>query len=229
MGLLANFKIRTKVLIALLPLVVVVIVAAMYASIEMNAIDVRYGQLVNRDVKALHDLTIARSLTNQFGLFLYKEIAEPDVDTMQVIEASLDETVTRLHRYVDEAKHASPDLGSAIDDAALDFDQAVSDSRPVRAATLTNSNARALKLMRERFDPELIKSRQAFIKLGEQLQLTLDQRSAELTARTNRTILITWIVITLGLVASFALALTIVQFEVVKVVLSFRGRILDVA
>ena len=229
MGLLANFKIRTKVLIALLPLVVMVIVAAMYASIEMNAIDVRYGQLVNRDVKALHDLTIARSLTNQFGLFLYKEIAEPDVDTMQVIEASLDETVTRLHRYVDEAKHASPDLGSAIDDAALDFDQAVSDSRPVRAATLTNSNARALKLMRERFDPELIKSRQAFIKLGEQLQLTLDQRSAELTARTNRTILITWIVITLGLVASFALALTIVQFEVVKVVLSFRGRILDVA
>ncbi len=39
MGLLANFKIRTKVLIASLPLAVMVIVAAMYASIEMSRID----------------------------------------------------------------------------------------------------------------------------------------------------------------------------------------------
>ena len=36
MGLLANFKIRTKVLVASLPLVLMVLVAALYASIEMN-------------------------------------------------------------------------------------------------------------------------------------------------------------------------------------------------
>ena len=39
MGLLANFRIRTKVFIALLPLAIMVIVAALYASIAMNAID----------------------------------------------------------------------------------------------------------------------------------------------------------------------------------------------
>ena len=36
MGLLANFKIRTKVLVALLPLVLMVLVAALYSSIEMK-------------------------------------------------------------------------------------------------------------------------------------------------------------------------------------------------
>src|SRR5215470_659519 len=229
MGLLANFKIRTKVLIALLPLAIMVIVAAMYASIEMDKIDQYYGDLISQDVKALHDLTIARSLSNQFGLYLYKEIAETNIETMQVVDAGLDETVARLHRYVGDAREATPRLAPAIDAATTNFDQAVSESRSVRAATFANDNNRAMKLMRETFDPTLLKARQAFIQLGDQLQSTLDQRSNELTARTRRIITVTWIVITLGLIASFILALTIVQVEVVKVVLSFRGRILDVA
>ena len=67
MGLLANFKIRTKVLVAPLPLVLMVIVAALYASIEMNRIDTRYSDLIGRDVKALHNLTIARVMDNRFA------------------------------------------------------------------------------------------------------------------------------------------------------------------
>jgi|HubBroStandDraft_5_1064220.scaffolds.fasta_scaffold03549_2 signal transduction histidine kinase/DNA-binding response OmpR family regulator/HPt (histidine-containing phosphotransfer) domain-containing protein len=229
MGLLANLKIRTKVLISLLPLVVMVILATLYASIEMDKIDGRYSGLISRDVKALHSLTIARSLSNQFGLFLYKEIAEPDVDTMQVVDADLDKTAAEFHSYIEEAKRASPNLAPEIEAAAIHFDQAVSDSHPVRAATLINSNDRALKMMRENFDPELLKARQALIALGDELQTTVSRRSDELTDKTHRTILITWIVITLGLTASFIIALFIVQVEVVRVVLSFRGRILDVA
>ncbi|QNI32714.1 response regulator [Alloacidobacterium dinghuense] len=228
MSLLANFKIRTKVLIALLPLVVMVIVGATYASIEMQRIDGWYSNLINNDVKALHDLTIARSLSTQFGLLLYKEIAETDVDTMEVIDAHLEETVTQFHESVDEAKRASLNLGSTIDVATTQFDLVVSDSRPVRAATLASDNVKAMQLMRGKLDPELLKARQALIQLDDGLRSTLDQRSEELTLRTHRTILFTWIVITLGLTASFILALTIVQVEVVKVVLSFRGRILDV-
>jgi two-component system sensor histidine kinase/response regulator len=87
MGLLANFKIRTKVLIALLPLAIMVIVAVLYSSIEMKRIETRYSDLLDRDVKALQSLTTARALDNRFGLFLYKEIAELDVDTMRVIDA----------------------------------------------------------------------------------------------------------------------------------------------
>jgi hypothetical protein len=42
MGLLANFKIRTKVLVALLPLVIMVIIAGLYSSDRMSTIDARY-------------------------------------------------------------------------------------------------------------------------------------------------------------------------------------------
>ncbi|HYK36707.1 hybrid sensor histidine kinase/response regulator [Alloacidobacterium sp.] len=229
MSLLENLRIRTKVLIALLPLVVMVIAGTMYASIEMGKIDAWYSDLISKDVKTLHNLTIARSQSNLFGMLLYKEIAETSVDTMHVIDANLDEAAAQLHTYTDAAKETSPSLSEVINAATDHFDRAVSESRAIRTATLSSNNERAMELMRTRFDPELNDARQSLIQLCEQLQATLNQRSAELTVRTHRTILITWIVITLGLAASFILALTIVQVEVVKVVLSFRGRILDVA
>jgi signal transduction histidine kinase/CheY-like chemotaxis protein/HPt (histidine-containing phosphotransfer) domain-containing protein len=229
MGLLANFKIRTKVLAALLPLVVMVVVAALFSSIEMKRTDVLYSDLISRDVKALRNLTVARSSDNRFGLFLYKEIAELDADRMRIIDADLDETVAQFHSAVEQAQRESPSQASAIKSATALFDQAVSDSRPVRAATLSNHNDKAMKLMRETVDPEMARVRQAFIGLAEELDARVDQESAELTARTHRTILITWIVLTLGLVASLAIALSVVQVEVVQVVSSFRSRILEVA
>jgi signal transduction histidine kinase/DNA-binding response OmpR family regulator/HPt (histidine-containing phosphotransfer) domain-containing protein len=210
-------------------MVIMIIAGGIYKSIEMNQIDAHYNDLINHDVKALHNLTIARSLSNNFGLLLYKEIAETDPDTMQVIDAHIDETVAQLHSHVEEAKNERPNLNRQIDAATAQFDQVVTDSRPVRATTLVNNNERAMKMMRESLDPELLKARQSWIQLGDELRANLDQRSQELTFRTHRTILISWIGIIVGVSLSFILALLIVQFEVVKVVLSFRGRILEVA
>ena len=229
MGLLANFKIRTKVLVALLPLAVMVIVAVLYSSIEMAKIDTWYSDLIGKDVKALQNLTAARALTNRFGLILYKEVAELDLDRMRMIDADLDSTAVDFHSVVGEAKRNSPSLGPAINTAAALFDQAVSDSHPVRAATLSQNNDKAMKLMRASVDPEMAKAREAFAAVSEELHARVDRQSTALTAKTHRTILITWIVVILGLVASFAIALLIVHVEVVRVVSSFRSRILDVA
>jgi signal transduction histidine kinase/DNA-binding response OmpR family regulator/HPt (histidine-containing phosphotransfer) domain-containing protein len=229
MGLLANLKIRTKVLVALLPLAIMVIIAALYSSDRMSTIDARYSALLDKDVEALHNLTLAQAHNNRFGLYLYKEIAELDPDRMRVIDADLDQTITDFHTAMSQAKSQSPDLASDIDAAAALFDQSVADSRPVRAATQTQQNDKAMKLMRELYDPEWSKARLAVMRLQRGLYERVERESDELTARTNRTIRTTWIVITLGLLISFALALSIVQVEVVKVVLSFRNRILDVA
>ena len=49
----ANLKIRTKVLIALLPLAIMVFIAALYSSDRMSTIDARYSGLLDKDVKAL--------------------------------------------------------------------------------------------------------------------------------------------------------------------------------
>jgi signal transduction histidine kinase/DNA-binding response OmpR family regulator/HPt (histidine-containing phosphotransfer) domain-containing protein len=229
MSLLANLKIRTKVLVALLPLAIMVIIAALYSSDRMSTIDARYSSLLDKDVEALHNLTLAQAHNNKFGLYLYKEIAELDPDRMRVIDADLDQTVTDFHTAMSQAKSQSPDMASDIDAATVLFDQSVADSRPVRAATQAQQNDKAMRLMREVYDPEWSNALAGVMHLQRGLYERVERESDELTARTNRTIRTTWIVITLGLLISFGIALSIVQVEVVKVVLSFRNRILDVA
>ncbi len=206
-----------------------VIVAALYASIQMDRIDKRYSELIGNDVKALHNLTVARVFSNRFSQLLYQEIAEPDPDRMRVIDADLDRTAAEFHSFVASANTESPATAQKIDAATAIFDQGVSDSGPIRAATLSGNNDKAIQMMREVYDPVFRKGRQSLTDLADEIHANVDQRSDELTGTTRHTILITWIVIILGLAASFTIALSIVQVEVVKVVLSFRTRILDVA
>ena len=229
MGLLANLKIRTQILIALLPLAIMVIMAALYSSDRMSTIDARYSGLLDKDVKALQNLTLAQAHNNRLGLFLYKEIAELDPDRMRVIDADIDQTVTDFHATMDEATRESPDLTSEIEAAAALFDQEVADSRPVRAASQAQQKDKAMKLMREVHDPQWSATRSALMRLQQAVHSRVDQQSAELTASTIRTIRTTWVVISLGLLIFFAIALFIVQVDVVKVISSFRSRILDVA
>jgi hypothetical protein len=228
MGLLANFKIRTKVLVALLPLVIMVIIAGLYSSDRMSTIDARYRGLLDKNVKALQNLTLAQAYNNRFGLFLYKEVAELDPDRMLVIDGDIDQTVTDFHASMDEAKRESPELTSEINAAAALFDQEVAESRPVRAATQGKQNDKAMKLMRELYDPQWSATRRAVMGLQQAVHSRVDQQSDELAASAIRTIRTTWVVITLGLLISFAIAL-IMQVQVAKVVLSFRNRILDIA
>src|SRR5499433_1247400 len=229
MSLLANLKIRTKVLVALLPLAIMVIIAALYSSDRMSTIDAHYSALLDKDVKAFHNLTLAQSHNNKFGLYLYKEIAELDPDRMRMIEGEIEQTVIDFHTVLNEAKLENPDLASEIDASAALFDQAVVHSQPVRAATQAQQNDKAMKLMREVYDPDWSATRRAVMGLQQAVHGRVNRQSAELTALTIRTIRTTWIVITLGLLISFVIALSIVQVEVVKVVSSFRSHILDVA
>jgi two-component system sensor histidine kinase/response regulator len=197
MGLLANLKIRTKVLISLLPLAIMVVIAALYSSDRMSTIDARYSGLLDKDVKALQNLTLAQAYNNRFGLFLYKEIAELATDRMRVIDGDIDQTVTDFHATMDEAKRESPDLTSEINAAAALFDQEAADSRPVRAATQAQQNDKVMKLMREVYDPQWSATRRALMGLQEVVHSRVDQQSVELTASTIRTIRTTWVVITL--------------------------------
>jgi signal transduction histidine kinase/DNA-binding response OmpR family regulator/HPt (histidine-containing phosphotransfer) domain-containing protein len=229
MGVLSSLKIRTKILLALLPLALMVVVVALYASTEMEKIDTWYSNLIDRDVKALHSLTAARALNNRFGQLLYEEIAERDVDRMLRLDAELDETVTEYHAAMEVAMRGSPGLAPKIEAATALFDQLVVDSRPIRSATLNNDNDRAMKLASGTFRPEMVRDREELEALNAEVQAAVDQESTMLTAKTHRTILVTWIVIALGLAISFSVALFIVQVEVVRAVMWFRGRILCVA
>src|SRR6185312_5097094 len=112
----------------------------------MSTIDARYSGLLDKNVKALQNLTLAQAHNNKFGLFLYKEIAELDPNRMIVIDGDIDQTVSDFHASIDAAKRESPDLTSEINVAAEHFDQEVADSLPVRAATQAQQKDKTMKL-----------------------------------------------------------------------------------
>ena len=227
--MLGNLKIRKKLLVALLPLALMVVAATLYSSIEMVRIDRLYTALIDRDVRALQNLTDARAKTTHFGELLYEEIAELDPNRTRAIDIALDQTVADYQAYEQEALQESPELSQQIVSAGAIFDGAVADARSTRDAALKNDSNAAMNEMRSTLDNELQRARNSLVDVISTLHGIVDRESRDLTVRTRRTFLITWMVIGLGLAVSFAFAVFIVQKEVADRLEEFRGHILDVA
>jgi two-component system, sensor histidine kinase and response regulator len=229
MGLLTNFKIRTKVLVAMLPLALMAIGAVVYSSIESRKIDTWYSNLIDNYVKTFQSVTAARGNTMRFRLLVYQLVAEDNPDQRQELDGELDRVQADYRALLADALKQNPGRANQIKAAEAVFDRATSSARPVRAAALAGNREKAMNIMRSGVDADLQQARQVVTDLVDEMQKSANLESDELTARTHRAILITWIVIVFGLVASFVIALFIVQVEVVRVVSSFRHRILDVA
>jgi hypothetical protein len=63
MGFFTNLRLRRKLLIAMVPLVLMVVVAGVYSSFESNVIDNWYSVLIDTQVKALRSCFCLNWLT----------------------------------------------------------------------------------------------------------------------------------------------------------------------
>lgn len=223
MALLRNLTIRTKLLLAGLPLALLVVVGALYSSISSRRIDTGYSGLIDHDAKTLQTMSVARSDTNGFGLYLYQEIAELDPNRMQSIEEKLNNIAADYRSRIADALRQSPDHAKEIKATGELFDKFVADARPVRAAALVNNNEKAMNLMRGSVAAEMEKARQAAIDLVDELRASVGQQSDDLTRKTHRAILIRWLVVCLGLAATLSFTLYIVQTQVICELLTVRG------
>ena len=229
MGIFRNLRLRRKLLIAMAPLALMVIVAGVYSSFESNTIDARYSALIDKQVEALRSVGEGRALANRFGLLLYELVDETDPDRRQVIDGELGKIRADYSTVMAAALKESPERAEKINTASAFFDQAEADARPVRAAALAGKNAKALDLMRSGVSQELQRSRQATIEIVEDLQKYIDLRSDDLTKNSQHAILITWLVIGFGLLASWAAAFYIAETKVVNELLSLQGSIQNLA
>ncbi|MGD0543818.1 MAG: response regulator [Candidatus Acidiferrales bacterium] len=229
MGLFQNLKIRRKLLTAMLPLVIMVIVAGVYSSIEIKKIDTRYTELIDQDVSALQHLTQARTQAALYGEFLYEDIAELDADRMRGIENRLDKTYAQYQSLIAQSLNESPHRDKEIQAAADLFDQAVNDSRAVRSATLASDNKKSMDLMRGNTDAELQRAQQAIAEIVMGIRESVNQQSDELTVKSHHAIFLTWLVIVVGLLLSWGTGFFIVQTKVVAELGVLQGSIQDIA
>src|SRR5277367_2661227 len=206
MGWLTNLKIRRKLFLALIPLVVMVIVATLYSSTEIKKIDAMYSVLIERDAKTLQSLSEARSLTSRIGLFLYEESTESNPDKRVQVDGELDKIYADFEGRIADALRQSPERAPEIRAFSALFDKAVSDSRPVRVAAVAGNSEKAMNLLHGGVEADWAKTRQSAIDLVDEVRKSVDRQSDDLTAKSHRAILITWLVIGLGLAISWAIA-----------------------
>jgi methyl-accepting chemotaxis protein len=225
MGLLANLKLRKKLLVALTPLLVMVVVAGLYSSIEAKRIDTWYSLLIDNEIKSVYEINAARSLVMRYGLFLYRLIVETDPARRQTLNTQLEDTYTEYQTRVAEAKRLYPAYSQQIAAAAARFEKAVADSRPARTAALANQNQKAAGIMHSTVDEEMEQARNQAVTVAADMERAADKRSDDLTNLTHRSILVTWLVLGLGIVGSFAVASYFLQTDVVRELWTIRDSI----
>jgi two-component system sensor histidine kinase/response regulator len=229
MGLLANLKLRRKLLVAMLPLALMAIVAGVYSSIQSQVIDTWYSSLIDHYFKTFQKVTAARGDTMRFRLLLYQLVAEDNPDRMREDDGELDRVQADYRALLADALRQSPGRANQIQAAMALFEQGTSSARVVRDAALAGNREKAMNVMRGDIDAHLQQARQAMTDIVDEMQRSANQESDDLTRRTHRAILITWLVIGIGLAASVAAAYYIVQTGVVQKLLSLRGSIKDLA
>jgi hypothetical protein len=191
MGLLANFKLRRKLLVALTRLVLMVIFAGSYASLQSKQIDTWYSNLIENELKAVENVNAARTLNGRYGLLLYRLIAETDRDQMQILNAEIDKTYNEYKTSVANASRLYPAYADQVTATSAAFEKVALDAAAVCVAALAGDKQKALTLMRSGIDDEMEKSRLDAIAVSTAMQRSVDQRSDDLTRLTHRSILIT--------------------------------------
>src|SRR5262245_21035469 len=108
MSLLANLKLRRKLLLAIAPLAIMVIVASGYCSIRSKMIDTWYSVLIENQVKAVVGLDNARVYSLRYILALYRVVLENNPDRRQVIDGRLDSNYSEYKKNIAEAIRRAP-------------------------------------------------------------------------------------------------------------------------
>ncbi|HXP96096.1 MAG TPA: histidine kinase dimerization/phospho-acceptor domain-containing protein, partial [Telmatospirillum sp.] len=229
MNVLVNLPIRHKLLIALIPLALLVVLATLYASYQMERIDGRYSELIEHDGKAMTALSRANQRNYRFGMLLYQLASETSASLNQRNDAELDAIYRELKAFTAGAAHSLPSHAKQISDVEALFDDVVLDSRIARVKALTGNKDEATELIRAGLAPRLENSRRAMSAVVNQISTEMDAASDQATLETHHTIVMTWLVIGLGLLGSVVAALGMVKREVADVLSSLQGSIQDVA
>ena len=230
MSLFADLRIRTKLIIALVPLAVMVMAAGLYASMEMMRIDTRYNGMVEQSLNATLSLNKASDRIAAICQLLLKEAVEDSTDRTVRLDAEIDKAVRDYTQLMTSANGQAPaSVQPRLAGISAQFEESLLNLRPLRAKALNGAHGDMLTQLRAGAASGLEQARAQTATLVDEIRLGLGNDSQAAAHHTIRAISITWAVIALGLLASIGIALWIVQREVVLVLFSLSNSIRDVA
>ncbi|PKU23203.1 methyl-accepting chemotaxis protein [Telmatospirillum siberiense] len=211
-----NFRIVNKVLLLLGLLGLVAMLATVFATGKMRTIDNTYGELVNKTAHGTLALSRAATRIRTTAMLLYDLIAEEDDARMKAIVAEMDATHDQWKNMSATAKDLLPDHAADIGRMMGQYETLFATIRDIQAVALTNDNAKAMALTRERFAPEITSMTATMAKLLVEADKKMQADSASASAVTGSTITLTYGAVMSGLVLVMILAVVITNRAVSK-------------
>lgn len=210
MSFLENVKIRTKVLLLVLPICLVGVLAAVVLSVQLKHADNEYGELISHQILASNDM--ARASRNMVAVpyRAYQVVAYPAGTTQleQALAAYKDEKV-RLMQRLESVKADLPHDADRVDALIRQVNEiAVLTDRAVDFGSRDeNDQAGKLLAQADELVSPLVEDVRAW---QEELTSAVDQASADLSSATYQTIVISLsiigIVFSVGIVAALLIS-----------------------
>ncbi len=169
-----NLKMVYKVLSTLLLMAILSIGLTANGLLQLDKLDKRYTSLLEQDAEAAILLARTTSTLNEIGRLVYMMIVEEDVPKMRTLAEAIDKQAATFKQRLDHVVRVQPALSADVRREGENFDALMTLGRQAEEIALTNDNARANRLMEERFNPK-------FQDLLDKLRSIIDRTNAAMS------------------------------------------------
>jgi len=229
MNYFVNLRIRTKLLLVLLPLAFAVVGAVQYMSYEFQRIEKRYSDMVTYRVPALKSMTRANQRLLHIMQLLYEEVAEDSQDQISRTDGQIDSVTREYQVFLAEALRLTRADTARLGAVVNLFNEFLAEAKAVRRRASANHDELALSMLETRVKPAFQKAREANASYVDDLHVALDNESEALRSMASQTILLVWMVIAVSMALVLAVAVVVLQRAVVGVINALRGAIQEIA
>jgi methyl-accepting chemotaxis protein len=216
MAFLENLKVASKVMLSLALMALIVVGAVIYASVRMYSIDSGYSALIDQDAGASKLLGWASQRMTAEGHLQYQLILESTPKGVEALKARMEKNVKEFHDLMAQAKAKNTKNAARLDTISAGFDAVVTLGHQAQELVEKGQDVPALDMVRQKFDPALTKLETDLTTLVEEVDNTMQTDAKDLSSSTSTTVITTYVMVGIGLIAVFGVALLITLYGVSK-------------
>ena len=219
MAILENMKIRTKVLIGLGVIAVIMLGGCLFAGQKMAMIDDAYSELIDHEEVTILTNSRANRMLAWYARTVYAVVTETTEAGNERLSKELKATEANFREQQKLAKEVSPHLAADLDRAYAPANAALAACVPViKAAESTSDPADVVPIatrMKQECEPFLIHATETLTSFNQTLSQRLKKESEQLTADTESIVRTNYALNAVGLLFGLMISLSVVAKGVV--------------
>ncbi|GAB3124702.1 methyl-accepting chemotaxis protein [Novispirillum itersonii] len=224
--MLANIRVRTKVLLVLLLLGAVSIGCAAISAVQIKKMSDQYDALLKGNAAGQAQMIGANRIATGLRATVATMIAEESVPEITRLKETLPTVRSDFYDRLDKAGHALPGYVDTLKAVRAKFDAAFTSAEAITALALVNRDEDANTAFRSQFLPEVEGVTQTMLPLTLALVAETDALSSELQTRSDQLVVLSVAVPSVATLMVLALAIWVVA-QGVTTPLARLGAVMD--